>query len=148
MVDPARIDELLRVLDEELEELHAAARQDRDELLADATRLRAVKYGFVVAIATAIDIAEHIIASQRLRTPTSFADAFDVLQEAEWLDEDLVGRMRSAAGFRNRLVHGYADVDDEIVADTLQTGPDDLQVYRREIAMRLVERDDQRAPPR
>ena len=36
---------------------------------------------------------------------------------------------RAAAGFRNILVHGYAEVDDRVTLDVLENHLDDLLAY-------------------
>ncbi len=50
------------------------------------------------------------------------------------LDDELAEAMAQAARFRNLLVHGYADVDDDRVLHILRTRPDDLRAYRAVIA--------------
>ncbi len=53
MVDPRRIRQLLDRIAEEETHLHQLAEMDSEQLLADHTRMHAVKYGFVVAIEAA-----------------------------------------------------------------------------------------------
>ena len=85
----------------------------------------------MVALEAAIDAAEHLIASEGLRASTSFADTFAVLGESGHLDGTLSEAMQDAARFRNLLVHGYADVDDERVVGILKTRLGDLERFRR-----------------
>lgn len=44
-----------------------------EQIVADPVKLAAVKYGFVVAIETCIDVGQHIISSESLRAPSDFA---------------------------------------------------------------------------
>lgn len=44
--------------------------------------------------------------------------------------------MAAMARFRNLLMHGYADVDDDRVAEILATRLGDLSEFRRELAAR------------
>jgi uncharacterized protein len=46
-----------------------------------------------------------------------------------WLDEGLAGTLRNMAGFRNVLVHGYDDVDLEVVTDILSHHLGDLDAF-------------------
>lgn len=85
-----------------------------------------------MAIEPATDVADHVIASEGLRPATSFADSFRSLHEGGWIDAELA----EAAGFRNVLVHQYADVDDGRVVENLRTRLDDLDAYVRQIADR------------
>src|SRR5437868_1189575 len=130
MVDPARVRALLDRLDEELVELRRFAALNPEDLLSDRARMGAVKYGFIVAIEICIDVGEHVISSERLRGPSSFADIFTILRENGYLSGELAPALRSMARFRNLLVHGYQRVDDARVVEILQSHLDDLDVFR------------------
>lgn len=69
-----------------------------------------------------------------MRAPNDFADAFTSLGEAGVLPKETVPALRDMARFRNLLVHGYADVDDERVVEILRTELDDLETFRRHVA--------------
>ncbi len=139
MVDPGRVRALLDRLAEELSHLRALAARDPAGLLADPDLLAAVKYRFVVAIETCIDLAQHAIASEGLRAPASFADSFAVLGEAGFVDPDLVPALQEMARFRNLLVHGYLRVDDRRVVAILRTRLDDLDAFRAQAARRTLQ---------
>ncbi len=99
------------------------ARVDAEDLLADEVRLGHVKYTFQTAIESCIDAAQHVVASEGLGTPSSNAEAFRLLGRAGILPDDLATSLAGAVGFRNVLVHGYADVDDRLVVDNLAQLP-------------------------
>ncbi len=134
MVDRARLERLLSAIAGELNVLEDLAGRPDDELVADQTAIRAVKYAFVVAIEASIDAAQHVISAEGWRVPESFADAFAVLDEGGILDDEVADAMADAARFRNLLVHGYADVDDRRVLDVLRNGTDALRAYVAAIA--------------
>ena len=69
-----------------------------------------------------IDLANHVIASDGLRVPRDYGDAFRVLAESGVLDPALAERMVSLAGARNLIVHLYAEVDDERLARSVREG--------------------------
>jgi uncharacterized protein with HEPN domain len=57
----------------------------------------------------------------------------EALAQLARLDEEIAGRItayRRIIAFRNILIHGYADVDDRLVWDVVETN---LPVLRREI---------------
>lgn len=132
MVDVGRVLALLERLQTETDEL--ARLRDSDALRGDETGLAAVKYRLIVAIESCIDIAEHVIASEGLRSPDSFAEAFAVLGEAGFFDQDLAADLQDMARFRNLLVHGYQRVDDTRVEEILRTRLDDFERFRVAIA--------------
>jgi uncharacterized protein YutE (UPF0331/DUF86 family) len=133
MVDAERLLLLLERIAAETRALRRLSALDDAELADGSDPLAAVKYRFVVAIEAVVDVCRHVAASEGLRVPQDMRDAVAVLQEAEWLP---AGDLPDMAGFRNVLVHGYADVDDELVRRALRTRLDDLDSFRRAVAAR------------
>jgi len=70
-----------------------------------------------------IDVCRHLVSRNRLRAPSSFADAFTVLAEGGVIDAALAVGLADMAKFRNLLVHGYARVDDRQVMAILHCSP-------------------------
>lgn len=138
MVDPGRMRRLLDRLGDELAALRRLAERDPADLLADPDLLAGVKYRFIVVIEVCVDAGEHIIASEQLRAPESFADVFAVLAEAGWVPSEHVETLQGTTRFRNLLVHQYADVDDQQVIAILQSRLDDLAAVRQALAERIV----------
>lgn len=91
--------------------------------MVDAPRL------LITAIEDALAAANHVIASERYRAPSDYADAFRVLREAGVLAPDLAERLESMARLRNLLVHVYADVDDRRVHQFLGRDIQDLDRF-------------------
>jgi uncharacterized protein YutE (UPF0331/DUF86 family) len=69
----------------------------------------------LTAIEACIDAAHHVVADQGLGVPASNADAFRPLVGAGLTDTDLAATLAGAVGFRNVLVHDYAEVDERRV---------------------------------
>jgi len=69
-----------------------------------------------------MDIADHVVADQRLRVPDTGAATFEVLGEVEVLPHDLAAALARMVGFRNILVHDYARLDPAIVIRVLTAG--------------------------
>lgn len=124
MVDAERLLAILGRITARLAILEQYAAADREKLLADRVRLGDLKYTFQTALEACIDAAHHVVADQGLGVPSSHADSFRRLSVAGMIDDDLVATMAGAAGFRNVLVHGYAEVDDAMVVDNLIHLPD------------------------
>lgn len=129
MVDPRRIEELVDRLIRNLTLLDELASIPTEELRGDPLRLGGAKYYLVVAVEVCIDIANHVIASEGLRRPADFADAFAILGEEGLLSEGLTTTTRDMARFRNLLVHEYAEVDDVRVLEILREGREDLRRF-------------------
>lgn len=140
MVDEGRVARLLRGVDERIgrlaEEQPNAVDRRTDDLWMDA-----IKYLFVTAIEGCIDVAHHVLASERWAAPDTNAGAFDVLRRHDVVDAQLARRMASAVGFRNVLVHQYAIVDDDRVIEALD-GLDDLRLFIASVSTWLTKQRD------
>ncbi len=137
MVDPGRIRTLLDRLAEEIAQLRRLSALPDDDLLGDADRMAAVKYRFIVAIETCIDVGDHIVASEGLRVPADFADTFSILADSGFVESKTVGDLQAMARFRNLLVHGYQRVDDRRVLAILRTRLGDFDAFRARVARQI-----------
>lgn len=112
MVDERRLVRLLQRVASELAYLQARAGEDRAALQADAERLSGLKYRFVTTIEGVVNVAQHLCASEGWGPPKDNGDAVRLVGAHGVLDEQLARRLVGAVGFRNLLVHQYAEIDD------------------------------------
>jgi uncharacterized protein YutE (UPF0331/DUF86 family) len=134
MVDVERLRALLDRLRDVETELERLRQLGPEVVRGDVDLLNSTKYMFVVAAEVAIDAGQHVIASEGLPVPRTFAGVFDELGRGRWLEPTLATSMAAMARFRNLLGHGYADVDDDRVVEILATRIGDLSDFRRQIA--------------
>ncbi|MFP5220631.1 MAG: type VII toxin-antitoxin system HepT family RNase toxin [Actinomycetes bacterium] len=128
MVDAVRLARLLQRAGEQLSRLRAHAGNDRAALRADDLRLAAVKYGFITTLEAVLDVTHHVLASELWGPAETAADAVRLLVGHGVLEVETGERIARAVGFRNVLVHGYADVDDDLVVANLDR-LDDVQRF-------------------
>ncbi len=119
MVDEPRLRRLLTRVGDRVELLAARAALDRDALAADIDRMAAVKHFFATAIEGVIDVAQHLCASEGWGPPDTNPDAARHLARHGVLDHGHGAELALAIGFRNVLVHDYAEVDDALVLENL-----------------------------
>jgi uncharacterized protein YutE (UPF0331/DUF86 family) len=117
VVDAERLSRLLARVRADVADLRDAA--ERGGLAEDRIRLRAVKYSFVTAIEGCIRAAQHVISSEGLGMPQTNADALRLLGKNGVIESKLAEAIARAVGFRNVLVHEYAEVDDSVVVANL-----------------------------
>ena len=117
---------------------HAGTPAER--LRADYDRRWAVERGLQLCAQNALDIATHI-GSAAGRESGSYGSAIDRLAEMGALPPSFAKRFRAIAGFRNVLVHGYLDVDTEIVARMLAERLDDFEKFAHHIERWLDDRE-------
>lgn len=72
---------------------------------ADWKTQRIVERTLQMAIETCLDVASHVIADRGLRTPSTYAETFEILMEAGLMASDLGQVMVEMTGFRNVIVH-------------------------------------------
>ncbi|PYR54415.1 MAG: DUF86 domain-containing protein [Acidobacteria bacterium] len=97
--------------------------------LENRERQYAVLHALQLAIEAAVEIATHICAADNLGMPSSYAEAFDLLENARVVDRALADDLRRMARFRNRIVHFYAQIDLGLVYRLLQDRLRDFDRY-------------------
>ena len=103
----------------------------------DVRERRFVEHTLQIAIQATLDVASHIVASERLGEPMTNQSLFQILERAGWLTPELASELRAMAGFRNVLVHGYVAVDPAIVRDVLERRLGDIEAFVESIRERL-----------
>ena len=99
------------------------------ELLgADTDRRLAIERGLQLCAQNALDIAGHLSSALGL-DPHSYGSSIDSLVEAEVLPRSFGARFRGIAGFRNVLVHGYLDVDLDLIVRMLSDRLSDFEEF-------------------
>lgn len=129
MVDRDKIEGLIRHLQQYTAYLQEIVVQDQGEFLGDPRSIGSARYYLQVSIETCINIANHIIATDRLRGPKDYKDSFQVLNEAGILPDDFTRTMRELAGLRNLLVYLYWDVDDQMVYEGIRSELGDFETF-------------------
>lgn len=91
--------------------------------------IASAKYYLVVSIEAVIDLSNYLIRQNKLRIPENYADTFKVLAESNVIEEDLSRRLMEMAKFKNRLVHIYWEVDDEVVYSIIKEDIKDVEEF-------------------
>lgn len=138
MTDPDLVLKKLARIETCIQELRHLG--DPSALGHDVRERRFVEHTLQIAIQAAIDAAAHVVADERLGEARTQRELFDLLERAGWLPSGLLERLRSMCGFRNVLVHGYDDVDLDVVRDVLDHGLDDLLAFVRSVRGRVTGR--------
>ena len=78
------------------------------------------------AVQAAIDLAAHVVSTEKLGTPEKMASLFPILRDHGVIEAPLALRLQKIVGFRNIAVHEYQDIDPEIVESILARHLGDL----------------------
>jgi len=85
-----------------------------------------------VSIEVIIDICSLLVSGLRLGLPAEEDDLFRKLVEAGIMTKEMGETLREIKGFRNILVHQYAQVDDRIVYEAVNTKLGDFALFKQE----------------
>jgi uncharacterized protein YutE (UPF0331/DUF86 family) len=102
-----------------------------------------VERNLEVAAQACLDIANRIIAIERLEKPQDYYEAILRLGEAGILPTEFARRLAPLAGFRNILVHEYLDISWDEVYQNLQQ-LDDLYSFAQHVQTWLKEQASDR----
>ena len=85
-----------------------------------------------VSIEVIIDICNLLVSGLRLGLPAEEDDLFRKLVEAGIMTKEMGETLREIKGFRHILVHQYAQVDDRIVYEAVNTKLGDFALFKQE----------------
>ena len=137
MTDAHLVVKLLAKLETYVRELQTLSRPEKIE--TDVREERFVEHTLQLAIQAALDVASHIVSDDRLGEPQTNRQLFEILARHGWISEELGQTLRQVVGFRNILVHGYSDVDLEIVRRIVEDDLDDLTRFAVAVRARLAD---------
>lgn len=132
MVDELRVQRLLRGIADTVAFLESE-RDQPEQVRAQRRWLDSVKYNFVAAIEAAVDVGQHVCATEQWGPPDTNAATFHVLRDHAVLSPGVAEAMARACGFRNVLVHEYVAVRDDLVIANLDR-LSDLRAFVAEVA--------------
>lgn len=89
-------------------------------LLADEFLKGSLERYLYLATQATIDLAEATISFKDFRKPTTYSEAFEILNEEEVISGDLKQELIPMVGFRNAIAHDYDKLDYKKVEDVLK----------------------------
>ncbi len=138
MVDAEVLRRRLDALLDYLGRLEVFRSDDRERFVADRDRHHLAERYLHLAVESALDIANHLIADAGFEAPETYRDAFAILVRHGVLDAALGQRLQSWTGMRNILVHLYLDIDHGLTWDAIQNDLDDLRRFAQIAAGKLA----------
>ena len=122
----SRILEYLKIIDSIKEDCE-------QKFIADPIYRGAMLHYLYLMSDTCIALAEQVIRDQRLRSPQSYREAFDILGDAGILTAEFANSFSSIAGFRNFLAHDYEKIEATIICHEVLKKLDDVQIFVEKI---------------
>ena len=122
----------LAALRESLRVLATRSGVSLEDLDTDTEERWMVERGLQLCAQNSLDIATHIAASRGRDVP-DYASAIDELGRLGVLTDEFAQEFRSVAGFRNVVVHGYLDVDLDVLHALLHDRLGDFESFAVQI---------------
>lgn len=130
----AKIDEI----DQYLQEIEEIMPLSAAEYTQDLVRKRALERMIQIIIEAVMDVSAMMVKELKLGLPSHEEDFLGKLG-GKVLDPDLTLKIRRMKGFRNVLVHGYSQINDQRVYEILSSDLNDITEFKEEIIKFLGE---------
>jgi uncharacterized protein YutE (UPF0331/DUF86 family) len=128
-----RLAEHLKLLCKYLGYLDTLAQNPKEKIINDITLRGAVERYLQLAIESCLNVGGRILAIQvndpEIGAPENYADIFVKLGKLNvYSDEDALNLVNMAR-FRNKLVHGYWEIDPKMIFEILHDSLKDIKRY-------------------
>jgi uncharacterized protein YutE (UPF0331/DUF86 family) len=133
MVSIDKVRQKLLILEQNLVKLEKLKMLSQAEFLDDFRNVETTKHLLQVSVEIMIDISDHIVARNRLGTPETSAEAFEILCANGIIKEENVKTYITMTKFRNKVVHLYADIDDVEIYRILNSHLLDFRKFIKEV---------------
>ncbi|HYQ91880.1 MAG TPA: DUF86 domain-containing protein [Candidatus Competibacteraceae bacterium] len=134
MIDREILATRLSKLREALRRLRPIAAKLHDDYMASEIERALAEHYLRLSLEAMLDASNHLIAAAGFRKPLQVRDIPLILGENGVIAHDLANKLARAVGLRNRLVHGYPDIDHEILYSVLQNDLVDLEEFAIAVA--------------
>lgn len=136
--DKNKIDQKLLFMDTCINKLKKLRGFNKDVFIDDFTKVDSAKYLLQVSIEAMLDISSHLIARNRLGKPKDNKEHFQILADNGIIDNKDVSIYFNMAKFRNRIVHMYFNISDEMIYDIVQNNINDFERFIANIARIII----------
>lgn len=103
--------------------------------LENCTKQDSIILNLQRACEASIDLAMHIVADKKLGLPQSSRDAFTLLEDHGIIPSSLSSKMKAMVGFRNIAIHGYRDINLDILQKILENHLVDFMQFTKTILL-------------
>ncbi len=120
--------------------LNSYRSHSREELRENYTLRGAVERYLQLALECILDIGEMIISREGFRKPETYREVIEIVGEKGILPTEFAEKFAPSMGFRNILVHRYAEVDLDDLYQHLQDDLEDFNIFAKCVAKYLEEK--------
>ncbi len=140
-MDKERIYIKLDEIDQYLKEIEEIIPSSSAEYSTDPMRKRALERLIQITVESVMDVSAILVKEMRLGLPYGEEDFLDKISGTV-LNPVLVEKLGEMKGFRNILVHGYSQIDDERVYEILTNDIEDVIEFKEAVIEFLRRTED------
>jgi len=119
----------LDLINRSIARLKRMAALTRKQFLADPDNFAIAEHHLRRALESLFDAGRHIMAKQGLGHPVDYRSIILTLGREKIIPLQFTEKIKGMAGYRNRLVHGYAEVTPEEMYNIMQKRPADFEEF-------------------
>ena len=123
----------LKLLEEKLNQIRSSANRlvkiklmSKEEFLADPEHFAVAEHHLRRSLEALFDIGRHIAAKKGFGKPENYREILELLGQHKVISPEFSKNILGMAGYRNRLVHGYAYVTPEEIYNLILEKLDDF----------------------
>ncbi len=128
-LDVGRLEAKTQFIEKNLIILKPLANLSQEEFLADVRNVYTAIHALQISIEALLDAFGHIIARLHLGAPTNDREILEVMLERGLIPKAHFERYFQMYKFRNKVVHGYADVDPAAVYQIVHNDLGDFVLF-------------------
>lgn len=140
-MDKERIYIKIDEMDQYLREIDEIMPSSSTEYIRDLVKRRALERLLQITIEAVMDISAILVKEMKLGLPYQEEDFLDKMSGTV-LKPDLVMKLRKMKGFRNVLVHGYSQIDNQRVYEIFTQDLGDITLFKQSVIEFLESQND------
>jgi uncharacterized protein YutE (UPF0331/DUF86 family) len=121
------ISDRLAWVDKMLAEIQALPLQSQTEFFADRRNIHTAESCLRRALEALFDLGRHILAKGFAQGASEYKEIAQLLQAKGVFQPEAADKLRTLAGYRNRMVHFYHEVSDEELYEICATSLKDVE---------------------
>ncbi len=131
MLDKDRILAKIDEVGSYLKEIKSCLPSDFQDYMDSNEGRRACERLLQISIECVIDICSLLVKGLKLGAPSDEDDIVNKLEKEKIISKNMSKTLKTMKGFRNILVHRYAEVDDELVFQFLKNSLGDFSKFKK-----------------
>lgn len=135
--DREKLEQKILFMQTNVAKLKKLSKIDKGIFIEDFRNVDSSKYLLQVTIEAMLDIASHLIARNRWGKPEDNKAHFQMLADNNVIKTEDIATYFLMAKFRNRIVHMYFNINDEMVYDITQNNLEDFERFISDILVSM-----------